>query len=284
MPAFGGGGPHYGCPVQPDASRQLPKSIDVTVPNVARVYDYLLDGKDNFESDRRAAEHLISLVPGVRETVAENRQFLRRAVRYLAQDAGIDQFLDVGVGLPTRGAVHEVAHEVNPAARVAYVDYDPVVVLHGGVLLTKPDKSIVARGDVRDPAALLADPVIRQHLDFSRPVAVILLAILHFVADADDPYGIVATLRDALPAGSYLVLEHVSVDEIPADVVERAVALYSQASEPLMPRTKEQVARFFDGFDLVEPGIVREYAWRPDPFTDVAGKLSLGWAGVGRKS
>ena len=284
MSTFGGHGPLYGCPVQPEDSRRLPKGIDVTVPNVARVYDYLLDGKDNFESDRLAAEHLISLVPGVRETVAENRQFLRRAVRYLAQDAGIDQFLDVGVGLPTQGAVHEVAHEVNPAARVAYVDYDPVVVLHGGVLLTEPDRSVVVRGDVRDPAALLADPVIRQHLDFSRPVAVILLAIMHFVADADDPYGIVATLRDALPAGSYLVLEHVSVDEIPADVVERAVALYSQASEPLAPRTREQVTRFFDGFDLVEPGIAREYAWRPDPFTDVAGKLSLGWAGVGRKS
>lgn len=284
MSVFGGHGPHYRCRVQPEDSRRLPKGIDVTVPNVARVYDYLLDGKDNFESDRQTAEHLISLVPGVRETVAENRQFLRRAVRYLAQDAEIDQFLDVGVGLPTRGAVHEVAHEVNPAARVAYVDYDPVVVLHGGVLLTEPDRSIVVRGDVRDPAALLADPVIRQHLDFSRPVAVILLAIMHFVADDDDPYGIVATIRDALPAGSYLVLAHVSVDEIPEDVVERAVGLYSRASEPLTPRTRDQVARFFDGFDLVEPGITREYAWRPDPSTDLTGKFSLGWVGVGRKS
>ena len=269
--------------MQPESSGRIPRGIDVAVPNVARVYDYLLDGKDNFESDRRAAEHLVSLVPGVRQTVAENRQFLRRAVRYLARDAGIDQFLDVGVGLPTRGAVHEVAHEVNPEARVAYVDYDPVVVLHGGVLLTEPDKSVVVRGDVRDPAALLADPAIRQHLDFSRPVAVILLAIMHFVADADDPYGIVATIRDALPAGSFLVFAHVSVDGVAEDVVDRAIALYNQASEPLTPRTKEQVARFFDGFDLVEPGITREYAWRPDPFTDVAGKISLGWVGVGRK-
>jgi hypothetical protein len=219
----------------------------------------------------------------VRETVAENRRFLRRAVRYLAQEAGIDQFLDVGVGLPTQGAVHEVAHEVSPAARVAYVDYDPVVVLHGGVLLTEPDKSVVVRGDVRDPAAILSDPAVRRHLDFGRPVAVILLAIMHFVADSGDPYGIVATIRDALPPGSYLVLAHVSVDEVPQDVVERAVALYSQASEPLTPRTKEEIARFFDGFDLVEPGIVREHAWRPDPSADLAGKLTLGWAGVGRK-
>ncbi|MGH3262007.1 MAG: SAM-dependent methyltransferase, partial [Trebonia sp.] len=213
----------------------------------------------------------------------ENREFLHRAVRYLARDAGIDQFLDVGVGLPTQGAVHQVAHEVNPDARVAYIDYDPVVVLHGGVLLAEPDKSVVVRGDVRDPAALLADPVIRRHLDFRRPVAVFLLAILHFVEDAGDPRGIVATIRDALPAGSYLVLAHVSVDGVPDDVVQRAVSLYNQASEPLTPRTRAQVESFFDGFDIVEPGIVREYAWRPDPSADAAGKISLGWVGVGRK-
>jgi S-adenosyl methyltransferase len=269
--------------VRSETPRRLPQGIDVTVPNVARVYDYLLGGKDNFEADRLAAEHLSSLVPGVRETVAENRQFLRRAVRYLALDAGIDQFLDIGVGLPTQGAVHEVAHEVNPEARVAYVDYDPVVVLHGGVLLAEPDKSVVVHGDVRDPAALLEDPAIRQHLDFGRPVAVVLLALMHFVADADDPCGIVATIRDALPSGSYLVLAHVSADGVPEDLAERAVALYNQASEPLTPRTREQVARFFDGFDLVEPGIVREYAWRPDPSTDLTGKISLGWVGVGRR-
>lgn len=269
--------------MRPDISQRLPQGIDVTVPNVARVYDYLLGGKDNFEADRVAAERLVSLVPGVRETVAENRQFLQRAVRYLVRDAGIDQFLDIGVGLPTQGAVHEVAHKVNPQARVVYVDYDPVVVLHGGVLLTEPDKSVVVRGDVRDPAALLADPAIRGHLDFGRPVAVFLLAIMHFVDDADDPLGIVTTIRDALPSGSYLVLAHVSVDEVPEDVVQRAVALYNQASEPLTPRTREQVERFFDGFDIVEPGIVREYAWRPDPFASVADKISLGWVGVGRK-
>lgn len=281
MSAFGRRDAHYGYAVHPE--RQLPQGIDVTVPNVARVYDYLLGGKDHFEADRVAAQHLVSLVPGVRETVAENRQFLRRAVRYLTQDAGIDQFLDVGVGLPTQGAVHEVAHEVNPAARVAYVDYDPVVVLHGSALLAEPDKSVVVRGDVRDPAALLADPMLTQHLDFSRPVAVILLAIMHFVTDADDPYSIVTTIRDALPAGSYLVLAHVSVDEVPEDAVERAVALYRRASEPLTPRTRKEIARFFDGFDLVEPGIVREYAWRPGPSADLSRKVSLGWVGVGRK-
>ena len=266
-----------------ETSRPLPHGIDVNVPNVARVYDYLLGGKDNFEADRQAAEHLMSLTPGIREGVAQNRSFLRRAVRYLAQDAGIDQFLDLGVGLPTQGAVHEVAHEVNPAARVAYVDYDLVVVRHGGVLLTEPDRSVVVHGDAREPAALLSDPEITGHLDFSRPVAVFLLALLHFVADEDDPYAIVAAYRDALPSGSYLVLSHVSTDEVPPEVVERAVTLYKQSSEPLSPRTKAEITRFFDGFDLVEPGLVREFAWRPDPGTDLSRKMSLGWSGVGRK-
>ena len=269
--------------MRPDIPQGLPKGLDITVPNVARVYDYLLGGKDNFEADRAAAERLVSLAPGVRETVVENRQFLRRAVRYLARDAGIDQFLDVGVGLPTQGAVHEVAHEVSPEARVAYVDYDPVVVLHGGVLLTEPDRSIVVQGDLRDPAALLADPGIRGHLDFGRPVAVFLLAILHFIADADDPYGIVAAIMGALPSGSYLVLAHVSADGVRDDVAEGAVALYSRASEPLTPRTREQVARFFDGLDIAEPGIVRDYAWRPDPSAGAAGPMTLAWVGVGRK-
>jgi SAM-dependent methyltransferase len=262
---------------------RVPEGIDTSVPNVARIYDYLLDGKDNFEADRQAAHHLVTLVPAVRQSVWENRRLLRRAIRYLAADEGIDQFLDIGVGLPTQGAVHEVAHETNPAARVAYVDYDPVVVLHGNALLTEPDRSVVVQADVRQPELIFGDPVISAHLDFSRPVAVTLLAVMHFVSDEDDPYGIVAAVRDALAPGSFLVLGHVSRDNVPDDLAERVVKMYEQASEPLTPRSKDQVTRFFGGFQLVEPGITHENGWRPDADTPLANQASLGWAGVGRK-
>ncbi|HSZ40838.1 MAG TPA: SAM-dependent methyltransferase [Trebonia sp.] len=261
----------------------LPEELDITVPNTARIYDFLLGGKDHFQADRQAADKLISLVPAVPRQVQENRGFLRRAVRYLAAE-GVSQFLDIGVGLPTRGAVHEIAHQVNREARVAYVDYDPAVVLHGNVLLTEPDRSIVVRGDVRDPAAIMADPAVTDHLDFSRPVAVFLLAVLHFVTPGDDPYGLVATLRDALAPGSYLVLSHVTRDNISDELAEQAVRLYDNASAPLNPRTRDEVTRFFDGLEIIPPGIVHDSDWRPD--LDDEGPQDpprLGWAGVGRK-
>ena len=160
----------------------VPPKIDTTKPNIARIYDYWLGGKDNFEADRVAAEQVLAQMPGQRRSALENRRFLRRAVRFLAGEAGIDQFLDIGVGLPTQGAVHEVAHEVNPSARVAYVDYDPVVVSHGNARLATPDRSVVVQEDIRRPRELLANPVIRGHLDFSRPVALTLLAILRATA------------------------------------------------------------------------------------------------------
>lgn len=260
----------------------LPEELDITVPNTARIYDYLLGGKDHFQSDRQAADKLVSLVPAVPRQVQENRGFLRRAVRYLASE-GVSQFLDIGVGLPTRGAVHEIVHEINPEARVAYVDYDPAVVLHGNVLLTEPDRSIVVCGDVRAPEAIFADPAVTAHLDFSRPVAVFLLAILHFVSAADDPYEIVATIKDALAPGSYLVLSHVTRDNLPDDLAEQAVSLYDNASAPLTPRSKDEVRRFFDGLELLPPGIVHDSDWRPDPDDDLQDPPRLGWAGVGRK-
>jgi SAM-dependent methyltransferase len=246
------------------------------------MYDYYLGGKDNFEADRMAAEEIVRLVPAIRTQAIENRKFLRLAVRYLTVEAGIDQFLDIGVGLPTQGAVHKVAHEANPEARVAYVDYDPVVVLHGNALLTEADRSVVVKADVRQPGAILGDPVVSAHLDFSRPVAVTLLAVMHFISDEDDPYGIVAALRDALAPGSFLVLGHVSRDNVPADLAERVIKMYEQASEPLTPRSKDQVTRFFDGFKLVDPGITHENDWRPDADSPRINQANLGWAGVGR--
>ena len=189
--------------------------IDTSTANVARMYDYWLGGKDNFEADRVAAEKVLAQMPGQRRSALENRRFLRRAVGFLTAEAGIDQFLDIGVGLPTQGAVHEVAHEINPRSHVAYVDYDPVVVAHGNALLATPDQSVVVQADIRRPGELLANPVIRGHLDFGRPVAVLLLAIMHFVTDEDDPAAVAAALRDALAPGSYLVLTTICQELLP---------------------------------------------------------------------
>ena len=189
--------------------------LDITTPNVARMYDYYLGGKDNFAADREAAEKVLALVPGLRRAAQENRRFLRRVVRFLAAQAGITQFLDIGVGLPTQGAVHEVAREVRPGVRVAYVDYDPVVVAHGQALLAVGDLSVMVRADMRRPAELLADPEIREHLDLSKPVAITLFATLHFLPDSDDPAGIVGCLRDAVASGSYLAVSHIGTEFFP---------------------------------------------------------------------
>ena len=259
------------------------KGVDRTIPNVARMYDYYLGGKDNFEADRVAAEEIMRLVPQTRTEVLANRAFLRLAVRYLAAEAGIGQFLDVGVGLPTRGAVHEVVRDVRPDARVAYVDYDPVVVSHARVLLADPERSIAVRGDLRDPVALLKDSEIRDHLDLDRPVAVILLAILHFISDDDDPAGIVATIRDALAPGSYLVVSHVAPGRVrDKAVAERVHKIYDRATERIYPRTAEEVTRLLDGFEIVAPEVMAEYA----PVADRGGAVSAGpisWRTLARK-
>jgi len=263
---------------------RVPKGLDVSVPNVARMYDYFLGGKDNFEADRIAAEEVLALMPGQRRSALENRRFLRRVVRYLAAEAGVEQFLDIGVGLPTQGAVHEVAHEINPQVRVGYVDYDSVVVRHGQALLTKRDKSVVVAADLRRPGELLADPVLCQHLDFGRPVAVILLAVLHFVAEDYDPDGIVARVRDALVPGSYLVISHIGRELLPDQAAaERAMKVYERASEPILPRPRDRIIGFFGDFELVEPGLVPKHQWRPvtGEAATVTGDIS--WGGVARK-
>jgi len=263
---------------------RVPKGLDVSVPNVARMYDYFLGGKDNFEADRIAAEEVLALMPGQRRSALENRRFLRRVVRYLAAEAGVEQFLDIGVGLPTQGAVHEVAHEVNPEVRVGYVDYDSVVVRHGEALLVKRDLSVVVEADLRRPGELLADPVLRQHLDFGRPVAVILLAVLHFVAEESDPGSIVARLRDALVPGSYLVISHIGRELLPDQAAaERAMKVYERASEPILPRPRDRIIGFFGDFELVEPGLVPKHQWRPvtGEAATVTGDIS--WGGVARK-
>jgi SAM-dependent methyltransferase len=259
-------------------------NIDPSVPNVARIYDYWLGGKDNFEADRVAAEKVLIQMPGQRRSALENRRFLRRAVRFLTAEAGIDQFLDIGVGLPTQGAVHEVAHEINPRSHVAYVDYDPVVVAHGNALLATPDQSVVVQADIRRPGELLANPVIRGHLDFGRPVAVLLLAIVHFVTDEDDPAAITASLRDALAPGSYLVLTTICQELLPDKAAaERAKDVYQKAGQPIKARSAEEIRGFFGDFELVEPGLVPKHAWRPPAGTAEADPSDISLGGVARK-
>jgi hypothetical protein len=263
---------------------QAPIGVDVSVPNVARMYDFYLGGKDNFAADRVAAEKVLAVVPGLRRGILENRRFLRRVVRYLAAEAGVSQFLDIGVGLPTQGAVHEVAREVNPAARTVYVDNDPVVVSHGQALLSLADQSIMVDGDLRDPAALLALPQVQAHLDFTRPVAVLLFAVLHFVSGDDDPAGITAALRDAIPPGSYLAVSHIGSDFFPGTAaMDRAVTVYRQANEHVFPRSRTEILGFFDGLELVDPGLVPKHEWRP-VLGETAGQTpNISWGGVGRK-
>ena len=261
--------------------------IDASVPNAARVYDFFLGGKDNFGSDRKLAQKILAVLPDTADVCRANREFLQRSVRYLAGQAGIHQFLDVGTGLPTMGSVHEIAQETAPGARVAYVDYDPVVLSHAKALLATGQDVIVTEGDLRLPGNILADARVRQCIDFSQPVAVLLVAVLHFVTDAGRPYAAVRTLVDALAPGSYLVLTHSTPDEVAADVTHAMKAIYARASAPAAPRAFADVARFFDGLELIEPGLVNVTRWRPDAppgQPSPAPKRSLIYGGVARKA
>jgi SAM-dependent methyltransferase len=267
---------------QADQGWATPTDFDSSTPNFARVYDYLLDGKDNFAVDQAVAEQALAVAPELRVMARENRAFLRRAVRFLAAEAGIRQFLDIGTGLPTQGNVHEVAHAVAPETRVVYVDADPVVLVHARALLAGADNVAIIRADLRRPEELLEDPGLRTLIDFTEPVAVLLVAVLHAITEAEDPVGIVARLRDAMAPGSYLVLSHSSAEGL-AEVSARVGAVLGRAA-PFVPRTHAQLLRFFEGFELVEPGLVYVPGWRPDPADPVANPEGAWiYGGVGRK-
>jgi len=242
-------------------------TIDTSVAHVARVYDYWLGGKDNFPADREAAEQAIAAMPYLPFSARANRDFLRRAVHYLAAEAGIRQFLDVGTGLPTRPNVHEVAQAVVPDARVAYVDNDPIVLVHARALLTSSPEGATnyIEADLRDPQAILVGAA--KTLDFTRPVGLLLVAILHSIPDEEDPRGIVAQLMAALPSGSYLALSHVAKDVDPQAVAEMTARL-SRVMHHVTARTAAEITSFFDGLDLVDPGLVTVNRWRPDADTD----------------
>ncbi len=266
------------------AARRLPAGhgFDITVPNVARIYDFLLGGKDNFAADRLAAMELLEAVPEAAIAARDNRAFLGRAVRFLAREAGIRQFLDIGTGLPTRGNVHEIAHDTDPAARVVYVDNDPMVIVHANALLaTQPTVSAVY-SDLRFPRHLLAMLAVRSLLDLDEPLAVLMTAVLHFIEDHEDPWAIVDEFKSAMAPGSYLVLSHVTGDDIGEDARRRAAEIYQSASAPGVTRTHAQVARFFDGLDLLAPGLVSAADWRP-AVEHSRREPALFYAGIGRK-
>ncbi|GIH66979.1 SAM-dependent methyltransferase [Microbispora siamensis] len=252
--------PHDARDLGDQKKRSATPLIDTATPNVARMYDYYLGGKDNFAADREAAERVMAVAPITREIARANRAFLGRAVRFLAGDAGICQFLGIGAGLPTKANVHQVAQDATPGALVVYVDNDPVVLSHARALLATDAQTRVLFGDVRKPGEILTDPDARALLDLSRPVAVLLVAVLHFVPDHEDPYGAVRTLVDAMAPGSFLVVSH--VEHRPE--LSGAAKPYERANAPAVGRTFDEVARFFNGLDLVSPGLVPVRRWRPD--------------------
>ena len=257
--------------------------FDISVAHQARVYDYLLGGKDNYAADRAAAEAYIELYPDSVFTAQANRAFLGRVVRYLAGEAGIRQFLDIGTGIPTAGNTHEVAQSIAPESRVVYVDYDPIVLAHARALLDSREEGATEYidADLRDTGVILDQA--SELLDFTKPVAVTLLAILHAIPNADDPHAIVARLMAAMPPGSYVTISHMGSDLFGPETTERLRNINSRMSQQqYIYRTREQVARFFEGTDLLPPGLVRVEEWRSEPATGHAGTSPL-WAAVGRK-
>jgi hypothetical protein len=264
------------------ASGEEPPSFDVSVAHQARIYDYWLGGKDNYAADRKAAEEAIAAYPGVATGARANRQFLARAVRYLAGEAGIRQFLDIGTGIPTANNTHEVAQSVVADSRVVYVDYDPVVLAHARALLASNDEGVTdyLDADLRDTESILEQA--SRTLDFSRPVAIMLIAVLHAIGDDDDPYQVVAKLIEAVPPGSYLAVSHPASDIDPEKIAEATTRLNRLSHQNFTLRSHADVTRFFGGLELVGPGVVRVEEWRPVLQVE-AGNLSAMWGGVALK-
>jgi SAM-dependent methyltransferase len=262
-----------------------PPQIDTTKAHSARVYDYLLGGKDNYRPDREAAEHLIKVVPSVPESVRHNRWFMRRATRYLAEE-GISQFLDIGTGIPTSPNLHEIAQQVNPAARVLYVDNDPIVLAHAYARLKSSPQGQVAyiHGDMRRAEAILTAPELTATLDLSQPVALLILSTLHLITDPGEARELLRQYVAALAPGSFLALSLATNDGYSrADGEEKQAAL-SAHGIPVLQRTRDEAAALFAGLELIEPGVVLVNEWRPDADTPQAGPLAIGlYCGVARK-
>ncbi|HEU5155557.1 MAG TPA: SAM-dependent methyltransferase [Streptosporangiaceae bacterium] len=267
---------------------RVPPGLDVSRPNVARVYDYTLGGKDNYAIDREVADLSHEVMPA-RAGARANRAFLRRVVRFLVAEAGIRQFIDIGSGLPTQGNVHEVAQAIDPAARVVYVDYDPVVLVHARALLGRTNTTEVITADVRRPEEILGNPMLREFLDFDQPIGLLLFAVLHHVNDDEDPVGITRYLRDELPAGSYLAISHF---HNPGEAEPQYAAMAAEAEKVFSEnlgtgrfRSRAEILEFFGDFELLDPGLVPYNDWRPDdgvfPVPEAMRHLAL--CGVARK-
>jgi hypothetical protein len=226
------------------------------------MYDYFLGGWDNYEVDREAAQRVLDVAPDVVLGARANRDFLRRAVRHLVE-GGVRQIIDIGTGIPTSPNTHEIAHAVSPDVRIAYIDNDPIVATHAGARLIGTGNTGFFLGDMREPRTILEHPTISELIDFDEPVALLLVSVLHFVTDAEDPAGMLATLREALPAGSYLVLSHATAD-FHGEVAPEVMEVYKKATASLTARSHAEVLSFFDGYDLIEPGLVQVPLWHPE--------------------
>lgn len=261
---------------------KAPRGVDTGVAHIARVYDYWLGGKDNFAADRYAGEEARTAYPAISQAVWAQRAFLGRAVRYLAAEAGIDQFLDIGTGIPAANNVHEVAQSIAPHCRVVYADNDPVVLSHAAALLKSSREGAIAYidGDVRDPGTILTAAA--RTLDFTRPTAVMLVGVLQFVDDEEDPYAIAAELKRAIAPGSYVTIAHPARDLETAAMAEFARRYNALAAEKATFRSHAEVCRFLDGLQLLEPGVVKLPTWRPDSQIE-ARCPTVQWAGMARK-
>lgn len=243
---------------------EVPK-IPLGVPTAARMYDEALGGKDHFAVDRAAVAKLYEVLGEdvARSTALSNRRFLGRAVTFLAEECGIRQFIDVGSGLPTVRNTHEIAQEADPGSKVVYVDIDPIVAAHGRALLANDNTKIIT-ADMRQPETILADPLMHEIIDFSRPVAVLFIAVFHFISHADDPARIVAAFRERQAPGSYVTISHLTTEDMPPEIQEGWTAGFANSTSPIVFRTKEEVHGLFGGYELVDPGVVRLHEWRPD--------------------
>jgi hypothetical protein len=261
----------------------VPAGVNQDLPSAARIYDYLLGGGHNFAADRAVGERFAAALPGARDVARLNRAFLRRAVLFLSEQ-GIDQFLDVGSGIPTVGNVHEIAQQVNPRARVVYIDNEPVAVAHSKLMLRHNELAAAIMADMREPDAIIESPETRRLLDFSRPIGLLMVGVFHFIRPEEDPEGLLVRYRDALVPGSWLALSQFTADTRPAEMAAM-VQVMSKTANPIYPRTVEEIRRLFDGWELVEPGLVPTALWRPEDPAELGDDADHSeiYAGVARR-
>ena len=258
----------------------MPEGVNVDLPSAARIYDYLLGGGHNFAGDRALAEQLVAVLPA-RDMARLNRSFLRRTVLFMASQ-GIRQFLDLGSGIPTVGNVHEVAQQASPDSRVVYVDYEPVAVAHSAMILDGNENATVLQADMRKPNVILNSAETKRLIDFSEPLGLLMVGVVQFIPDADDPWSIAGQYRDVLATGSHFALSAFTWDNAPAGMAG-AVEVFKNSQDPIYPRTRAEIVRMFQGFELVEPGIVYTPQWRPERPEDVGDNAERSnlYAGVG---